>query len=185
MRQIRYGVAMSLDGYIADADGGFDWIVMDPDIDFAAMMARYDTLLMGRRTYDLTQAMGGGGGDSMAGVKTVVVSRTLRQRDHPGVTVLSENWEATVRELREQPGKDIWLFGGGALFAAMLDADLVDGVDAGVIPVLLGGGIPFLKPPAKRAKLELKSHKLYPKSGIVRLEYDVVRVSQPKAPRAR
>jgi dihydrofolate reductase len=185
MRQIRYGVAMSLDGYIADANGGFDWIVMDPDIDFAAMMARYDTLVMGRHTYDVTQAMAGGGGDSMAGVKTVVVSRTLRQRDHPDVTVLSDNWEAAVRELREQAGKDIWLFGGGALFATMLDADLVDGVDVGVIPVLLGGGIPFLQPPAKRATLELRSHTLYPKSGIVRLEYDVVRASQPKASRAR
>jgi dihydrofolate reductase len=185
MRRLRYQVAASLDGFIAGPNGEFDWIVMDPDIDFAAMMARYDTLVMGRRTYDLTQAMGGGGGDSMAGVKTVVVSRTLRQREHPDVTVLSDNWEATVRELREQTGKDIWLFGGGALFAAMLDADLVDGVDVGIIPVLLGGGIPFLKPPAKRAKLELRSHKLYPKTGIVRLEYDVVRVSQPKASRAR
>jgi dihydrofolate reductase len=185
MRQIRYGVAMSLDGYIADADGGFDWIVMDPDIDFVAMMARYDTLLMGRRTYEVTQAMGGGGGDPMAGVRTIVVSRTLQQRDHPDVTVVSENWEDTVRELREKPGKDIWLFGGGVLFAAMLDAGLVDGLDVGVIPVLLGGGIPFLKPPAKRAKLELRSHKLYPKSGIVTLEYDVVRAGQPKAARSR
>ena len=185
MRQIRYGVAMSLDGYIADADGGFDWIVMDPDIDFAAMMSRYDTLLMGRRTYEVTQAMGGGGGDAMPGVRTVVVSRTLQQRDHPDVTVVSENWEDTVRELREKPGKDIWLFGGGVLFATMLDAGLVDGLDIGVIPVLLGGGIPFLKPPAKRAKLELRSHKLYPTSGIMSLEYDVVRAGQPKASRAR
>ena len=185
MRQIRYGVAMSLDGYIADADGGFDWIVMDPDIDFAAMMARYDTLVMGRRTYEVTQAMGGGGADPMAGVTTIVVSRTLQQRDHPNVTVVAENWEDTIRQLREKPGKDIWLFGGGALFAAMLDAGLVDALDIGVIPVLLGGGIPFLKPPAKRAKLRLKSHKLYPKSGIVMLEYDVVRASQTKGSRAR
>jgi dihydrofolate reductase len=185
MRQIRYGVAMSLDGYIADPNGGFDWIVMDPEIDFAAMMARYDTLVMGRRTYEVTQTMGGGGGDSMPGVKTVVVSRTLQQRDHPDVRILSDNWEVAVRELREQPGKDIWLFGGGELFAAMLDADLVDGVDVGVIPVLLGGGIPFLKPPAPRAKLKLTSHKLYPKSGIVSLEYDVVRPGRAKASRPR
>jgi dihydrofolate reductase len=185
MRQIRYGVAMSLDGYIADANGGFDWIVMDPDIDFAAMMSRYDTLLMGRRTYEVTQSMGGGGGDSMPGVSTVVVSRTMQQRDHREVTVLSENWEDAVRELRERPGEDIWLFGGGALFAAMLDAGLVDGVDVGVIPILLGGGIPFLKPPANRVKLQLKSHKVYPKSGIVGLEYDVVRPGRAKAPPRR
>ena len=185
MRQIRYGVAMSLDGYIADANGGFDWIVMDSDIDFAAMMARYDTLLMGRRTYEVTKAMGGGGGDMMPGVTTVVFSRTLKQRDHPDVRIVSENWEDAVRELREKPGKDIWLFGGGALFSAMLDAGLVDGVDIGVIPVLLGGGTPLLKPPAKRATLKLTKHKLYEKSGIVGLEYDVVRPGQPKGSKQR
>jgi dihydrofolate reductase len=175
MRQIRYSVAISLDGYIADLDGGFDWIVMDPDMDFAAMMARYDTLLMGRRTYEVTKSAGGGGGDMMPGVTTIVVSRTLNQRDHPDVTIVSENWEDAVRQLREKPGKDIWLFGGGALFSSMLDADLVDAVEVGIIPVLLGGGIPFLEPPAKRAKLALEQHKLYPKTGIMRLEYDVVR----------
>jgi dihydrofolate reductase len=124
---------MSLDGYIADANGGFDWIVMDPDIDFAAMMARYDTLLMGRRTYEVTQAVGGGGGgDRMPGVTTVVVSRTLKQRDHPDVRIVSENWEDAVRELREKPGKDIWLFGGGELFRSLLGDGLVDGVDVHV-----------------------------------------------------
>lgn len=179
MRKIRYGVAMSLDGYIADPNGGFDWIVMDPDIDFGAMVARYDTLLMGRRTYQVTQSSSG---PAMPGVKTIVVSRTMRQGDHPNVTVLSENWEEAVRELRQQPGKDIWLFGGGALFAAMLDAGLVDGVDVGVIPVLLGGGIPFLKPPANRARLTLTGHKVYPKTGTISLEYDVVPAGQVKAP---
>ena len=165
---------MSLDGYIADPNGGFDWIVADPDIDFAAIFARYDTLLMGRRTYEVTQSMEGGGG-SMSEVTSVVVSRTLNAADHPDVRIVSENWEDAVRELREKPGKDIWLFGGGELFAAMLDAGLVDGVEVAVIPVLLGGGIPFLKPPAKRVSLKLTKHRLYEKSGIVSLEYDVVR----------
>ena len=171
MRRIIYSVAISLDGYIADADGGFDWIVMDPDMDFGALMARFDTLLMGRRTYDLTRKMGGGA--AMPGVKSFVVSRTLEPGDHPGVTVLGEGWEEKVRELRAQDGKHIWLFGGGELFAAMLGAGLVDGVEVGVIPVLLGGGIPFLKPPAQRAKLELREHRLYPKTGTMRLVYDV------------
>jgi dihydrofolate reductase len=181
MRQIRYGVAMSLDGYIADANGGFDWIVMDPDIDFAAMMARYDTLLMGRRTYEVTRAMGGGAGDTMPGLTTVVFSRTLKPSDHPDVRIVSENWQDAVRELREKPGKDIWLFGGGALFGTMLDAGFVDGVDVGVIPVLLGGGVPLLAPPARRAKLELTNHRLYEKSGIVGLEYDVARPREATA----
>jgi dihydrofolate reductase len=156
---------------------------MDPDIDFAAMMARYDTLLMGRRTYEVTRAMGGGGGDTMPGVTTVVFSRKLQQSDHADVRIVSENWQDAVRELREKPGKDIWLFGGGALFGAMLDAGLVDGVDVGVIPVLLGGGIPLLAPTARRAKLELTNHTLYENSGIVELEYDVVRPGEATASR--
>jgi dihydrofolate reductase len=179
MRQIRYQVAMSLDGYIADANGGFDWIVRDPDVDFAAMMARFDTLVMGRHTYELTKSMGGG--PSMPGVTSVVISRTLKQSDHRDVTILSENWEGAVRELRAKPGKDIWLFGGGALFASMLDAGLVDVVEVGIIPILLGGGIPFLKPPARRATLALATHRLYAKSGIMMLEYNVVPAGQGKA----
>ena len=174
MRRIIYSVAISLDGYIADAEGGFDWIAMDPDMDFGALMARFDTLLMGRRTYDLTRTMGGGG-PAMPGVKSFVVSRTLAPGDHAGVTVLGEGWKEAVRDMRARDGKDIWLFGGGKLFAAMLDAALVDGVEVGVVPVLLGGGIPFLKPPAPRARLELREHRLYPKTGTMRLAYDVVR----------
>lgn len=172
MRRIVYSVAISLDGYIADAGGGFDWIVTDPDVDFTALMARFDTLVMGRHTYELARSQGGGG--AMPGVKTVVISRTLEPSEHPEATILAENWQEGVRDLRAQPGKEIWLFGGGELFAAMLDACLVDSVEVAVIPVLLGGGIPLLKPPAARAKLELRNHKIYARSGIVRLEYDVL-----------
>lgn len=173
MRRIVYSVAVSLDGYIADAGGGFDWIVIDPDIDFAALMARFDTFVMGRRTWELTRAAGGGGGT--AGARTLVVSRTLKAEDHPGITIIGEGWQEAVRALRGEPGKDIWLFGGGELFAGMLDAGLVDAVEVAVVPVLLGGGVPLLKPPAGRARLALRGHRVYPKSGIVRLEYEVVR----------
>src|SRR5258708_32015287 len=89
-RRVRYGVAMSLDGYIAGPNGEADWIVMDPEIDFAGMMARFDTLLMGRRTFEAAQAMGGGG--SMPGGATVVVSRAFRQEAHPGLTILGDDW---------------------------------------------------------------------------------------------
>lgn len=171
MRRIVYSVAISLDGYIADAGGGHDWIVMDPDMDFAALAARFDTLLMGRHTYELARSGGGG----MMGMNAVVVSRTLRPADHPGVTILGEDWQHRVRDMREAPGKHIWLFGGGTLFTAMLDAGLVDGVELGIVPVLLGGGLPFLKPPARRAKLVPTGHELHPRAGVMRLTYDVAR----------
>ncbi len=174
MRQVRYSVAMSLDGYIAGPNGEADWIVMDPDIDFGAFFNRFDTLLIGRKTFAAMQAMRGGGDVGMApSVRSVVISRTMRQADYPDVTIVNEA-EPFVAELKTKPGKDIWLFGGGALFHSLLGAGLVDGIDVGVIPVLLGGGIPLLPTPSPRTTLALRSQRVYEKSGIVGLEYDVV-----------
>jgi dihydrofolate reductase len=124
---------------------------------------------MGRRTFE---AMGGKEDGMGDGTRTIVFSRTLRPSDHPKVTVVSERANEVLAELRAQPGKDIWLFGGGALFASLLDAGLVDTVEVAVMPVLLGGGIPLLPPPAGRANLRLTGHRVYP-TGIVLLEYAV------------
>lgn len=174
MRRIRYNVAMSLDGYIADPNGGYDWIVEDPDIDFGAIVSEYDTLLMGRGTFEVAQ----GGGGMMPGMRVVVVSRTLRPEDHPGITIVRDDVEGSVRALKEQPGKDIWLFGGGQLFRTLLDAGLVDTVEPSVVPVLLGQGIPMLPPPTeRRARLRLTGTRTYEKSGIVTLMYDVMRAA--------
>jgi len=169
MRRLRYGVAMSLDGYIAGPKGEFDWIVMDPEIDFGAIFSKFDTLLMGRKTYAL---MAGGKGPSHE-QQIVVVSRTLDPREHPGVTIVSSKLKETVTALKREKGKDIWLFGGGELFRSLLELGLVDAVDVAVIPVLLGQGIPLLPAPAKQAKLSLTSHRLYRKTGTVSLKYDV------------
>ncbi len=169
MRQVCYGVAMSLDGYIAGPNGELDWIVVDPEIDFAAIYSRFDTLLMGRATFE--DAMRRGGMGLMPGMQAVVVSRTLRPQDYPGITILSENVEEAVNGLRLKPGKDIWLFGGGSLFRSLLGAGLVDRVELTVIPVLLGGGVPLFPAPAQPAKLHLTGHKVYPKTGTVSLEY--------------
>lgn len=101
-----------------------------------------------------------------------VLSRTLRQADCPGVTV-SDNARDTVTELKAEPGKDIWLFGGGSLFRSLLGMDLVDTVEVAIIPVLLGGGIQLLPDPAEQAKLMLTKHRVYANTGTVALEYDV------------
>jgi dihydrofolate reductase len=176
MRRIRYQVASSLDGYIAGPNGEFDWIVMDPDIDFAGLFAQFDTLLMGRKTYEAAQG-GPGMGD---GLKVVVFSKTLRREDHPNVTVVSGDAAAACARLREEAGKDIWLFGGGELFASLLEAGQVDTVEVAIVPVLLGGGRPLLPPPVSRRRLELTGHRVYAKSGIVLLEYAVLAAS-PRA----
>ena len=168
MRRVRYQVACSLDGYIAGPNGEFDWIVMDPDIDFEALFSQFDTLLMGRRTY---QGMPAGGGTP--GMKVFVFSRTLQQKDHPKVTIVSGDIERVVNELRAQSGKDIWLFGGGELFRSLLAVNCVDTVEPAVVPVLLGGGLPFLPTPAVRKRLALTGQRTFSKSGIVLLEYAV------------
>jgi dihydrofolate reductase len=171
MRRVRYGVAMSLDGYIAGPNGEADWILMDPEIDFAAIFSEYDTLLMGRGTFRTSEGMGGGG--AFGGIKSVVVSRTLRAEDHPGVTIISGDVKQHVQEMKTQPGKDIWLFGGGQLFRSLLEEGVVDTVEVAIIPVLLGGGIPLLPPPATRVSLRLTNHRVYAKTGTVSLTYDV------------
>ncbi len=106
-------------------------------------------------------------------VRSVVISRTMRQADFPDIAIVNDA-HPFVAELKTKPGKDIWLWGGGELFHSLLGAGLVDGVDAAVIPVLLGGGIPLLPTPAPRTTLVLRNQRVYEKSGIVGLEYDVV-----------
>ena len=171
MRLVHFGGAMSLDGYIAGPNGEHDWIAMDPDMDFAAMMGRFDTFLIGRKTFDGMRRAGRDG--AMPGLRYVVCSRTLSAADVSPLEVSSDA-RATIAELRAVPGKDIAIFGGGELFRSLLDADLVDRVEVSLVPVLLGGGIPFLPPRTSRSVLELLSHQVYPKTGTVRLQYEVV-----------
>ena len=168
-RRVCYSVAMSLDGYIADPNGGYDWIVMDPEIDFGAMFARYDAVLMGRKSYDMSK---GSGGYGMPGPKAYVFSKTLKQADVPDATV-SHDPEATVAALKKAKGKAIWLFGGGELFRSLLELRLVDAVEVAIIPVLLGDGLPLLPTTKARAKLKLTAQKLFKKTGTLLLNYDV------------
>ncbi|MDZ4867754.1 MAG: dihydrofolate reductase family protein [Alphaproteobacteria bacterium] len=169
MRRVRYSVAMSLDGFIAGPKGENDWIVMDPEIDFRALMSSFDTILMGRKTYEASRGHGGGG---MPGINAYVFSRTLRQKDCPSVTVTA-NARETIGEIKAQAGKDLWLFGGGGLFRSLLEQGLVDAVDVTVVPVLLGGGVKLLPEPYDVHKLKLMKHRVYEKTGTVSLEYAV------------
>ena len=181
MRLVYYGGAMSLDGYIAGPNGEYDWIVNDPEIDFAAMMARFDTFLIGRKTFEAMRRMADSAPPT-PGIRNVVFSRTLNPADFPDVTIETDA-ERVVREMKGKPGKGIALFGGGDLFRSLLAADLVDRVEVSLVPVLLGGGIPFLPPPAQRATLRLLKQRVYEKTGTLGLEYEIV--SRRRSARAR
>jgi dihydrofolate reductase len=170
MRRVRYRVAASLDGYIAGPDGEIDWIVQDPTIDLASLFTGFDTVLLGRRTYELTQQPGAPAWPR--GWRIYVFSRTLDTADHPAVTVVSTDAGAAVAALRSEPGRDIWLFGGGSLFASLLAADVVDQVEVALMPVLLARGVPLVGPQAPRSRLILTRSDASP-GGIVRLHYDV------------
>ena len=175
MRQVRYNVAASLDGYIAGPNGEYDWIPEDPTVDFTAIFARVDTVLIGRRTYDLMRD--GPAGPWAPTTRIYVFSRTLRSEDNPGVTIVSGDAAKIVAELRAEAGTgDIWLFGGGVLFGSLLAAGLVDRVEVTVVPVLVGGGIPLLPPGIPRTALTLTGSHVYP-SGMVSLQYDTRRAT--------
>ena len=174
MRKVRYSVAASVDGYIADQRGGFDWIIMDPAIDFPAFFETIDTVLMGRRTFEV--ALQQGPEAAMPGMRKFVFSRTLRADDHPGVTIVTEDAASTVAALRAEDGKDIWLMGGGVLFKSLLEAGLVDTVEVGVVPVLLGQGVPLLPGGDTATRLDLMKTETFP-SGIILLKYAVRRAA--------
>ncbi|HEY9229462.1 MAG TPA: dihydrofolate reductase family protein [Gemmatimonadaceae bacterium] len=178
MRPVRYNVAASLDGYIADAQGAYDWIPLEPAIDFAALFQRVDTVLLGRHSYELVLR------DPAAatwpvGARVIVFSRTLSPADHPHVTIVADDAAAAVAKLRAEPTDgEIWLYGGGALFGSLLAAGQVDRVEVTVIPILLGGGVPLLPPGAVRTPLTLEHLEQYP-SGQVSLHYAVTNAHAP------
>jgi len=160
---------MSLDGYIADPYDGFDWIDIDPDIDFEELSAQFDTYLMGRRTFEVV----GGQGPPSSEIRNYVFSNTLKQSDHGNLRIISEDWVEAVRALRAEPGKDIWLFGGGVLFGSLCNAGLVDTLEVAVVPVLLGGGVPLVAGLSRQVSLILKAHKVYEKTGTALLVYEI------------
>ena len=173
MRLVRYNVAASLDGYVAGRHGSFDWIPDDPTIDFARIFAKVDTVLLGRKSYEVALDMGAPAWTP--DTRVFVFSSTLRPENHPAVTVVADHAVERVRALREEPGDgDIWLFGGGELFRTMLVGGQVDLVEVTIAPVLLGGGTPLLAPRAPQTQLALIDTHGYP-SGLVGLTYAVVR----------
>lgn len=170
-RRVTYFVASSLDGFIADPDGGVGWLFDDDDYGFTDFLPSVDTVLLGRATYEFMLAHDVRCYD---GKENYVFSSTLDAAAFPEVTVVSGGAAPFVAALKEKDGGDIWLVGGGVLFRALLEEGLVDRITVALHPTLLGRGIPILADTGGQTTLRLTGSTPYA-SGLVALSYEVLR----------
>src|SRR5262245_22646823 len=172
MRKVTFGGANSLDNFIARKDDAVDWLMWTKEV--AQIMTDFwktiDTVLMGRRTYEIAAGQGGGG--SASGVATYVFSRTLKKRNKKNLIFVDEDAASFVRRLKAEKGKDICVMGGGLLAKSLFEADLIDEIGINVHPVLLGSGIPLFYEMPRQIDLDLaKCQQL--SNGCVVLTYNV------------
>jgi dihydrofolate reductase len=167
MRQLILNVAVSLDGFIEGPNGEIDWCFTDQDYGMSEFFKRVDAVFMGRKSYELTQNMEGGSG--LPAMKTYVFSNTLKSVGE-GAELVSGDIKEKVEKILQEPGKDIWMFGGAELTASLMHLDLIDEFSIAVHPILLGSGKPLFKGFEKRIRLELVDAKTYD-SGLVILKY--------------
>lgn len=172
MRKIVLGLGISLDGYIARPDGGIDFLFMPRDYSMAPFFATIDTAIMGRKSFDVGLKMGGGTFNNF-GLATYVFSRSQAPGKRDGYTVVNQSPRAFVGKLRKTSGKNIWLMGGGELARDFLKADLIDELSLGVLPLLLGAGIPLFPPGFPQRNFSLVENKTYSK-GMIALRYQRV-----------
>jgi dihydrofolate reductase len=179
VRKVVLGLGISLDGYIARRDGAVDFLFMPKDYPMAAFIASIDTAIMGRKTYDVSKAMGGG--DFGGNIKHYVLSRTLPPGERDGLIFVNESPAALVERIRRDKsrGKDIWLMGGGELARDFLKDDLVDELYLGVVPVLLGEGIPLFPSGFPQRNFALVENKTFSR-GLIALKYRRVRSKAKK-----
>ena len=185
MRKVKYAVGASLDGYVAAADGSVDWLnratskAKGEDFGMREFFQSIDTVLMGRKTYEIALQMGMGKG-GYPKMKNYVFSRTLPPGERDGVEFVSGDPGELIARLRQQPGKDIWLCGGGELAREVLKSQALDEVILGIVPVLIGGGRSTFPPGFPETEVELVECKQY-KGGVVGLTYRVVNASTAAA----
>lgn len=172
MRKIILQLAVSLDGYIEGPNGEFDWCFTDQDYGMSEFFNRIDSLFIGRKSYELAQTMGDAAMPGFPKLREYVFSTTLNEVK-PGAVLVKQDIEATVRQIKDEPGKDIWLFGGASLTASLLKFGLVDEMILALHPIILGGGKLLFSNIDKRIPLTLTGSKTY-SSGLVMLTYTII-----------
>lgn len=174
-RNVIVHIAASADGYIARSDGDLEWLTSRPApkgfYGMNAFMKSIDTTVLGRKTYEVSLSLGATFDNSKG--RTIVFSRHPPPADAPsGVEFVNEAIGPFVSRLREQPGKDIWLMGGGDIIASFLDAQALDEFVISVVPVFIGDGIPLIARRLRHVPLELRSTERFD-DGLVQLRYRV------------
>jgi dihydrofolate reductase len=170
MRKVILGVAVSLDGFIEGPNGEYDWCVIDPDYSFEEFFKRLDTIFVGRKTYEMTSEMEGGP-PGFPTFKEYIFSTTL-DKVKQGATLIKGDIKTEVERIKEEEGKDIWLFGGADLTTSLLNLGLVDELSLAVYPIILGGGKPLFHNIKDRIRLTLVDTKTY-STGLISLTYNI------------
>ena len=171
MRNVILQLAVSLDGFIEGPNGEYDWCFTDQDYGMSEFMQRVDSMFIGRKSYELVLSMGEAAMAGFPKLKEYVFSTTLTDVK-PGVMVVNGDTAAEVQRIKNEPGKDIWLFGGASLTTSLLNLGLVDEISLAVHPILLGGGKPLFSNIEKQVPLTLKDTKRY-STGLVSLTYTI------------
>ena len=173
-RKIIVHIATSADGYIARPDGNLDWLTSRPAPKGFYGMPEFtrsvDAKLVGRKTFDLSIEMGA---PFSASDRHYVFSRQPPPASVPaGVEFVSQSIGAFAERLRGEPGKNIWMMGGGELIASFLDDNAIDEFIITVVPIFIGEGIPLIAPRHRDVPLKLRSVKPFP-DGVVQVHYDI------------
>lgn len=170
MRKVILGVAVSLDGYIEGPNGEYDWCFTDQDYGMNAFLERIDAIFIGRKSYDLMNNPNEEASNyTFPQYKKYVFSNTLNEAGE-GVEIIRGDVKTQVNALKQQPGNDIWLFGGADLTSSFLNEGLVDELFLAVHPILLGAGKPLFQNIKERVNLTLTDTKTY-STGLVSLWY--------------
>jgi dihydrofolate reductase len=169
MRKVILGVAVSLDGFIEGPNGEYDWCFTDQDYGLSDFLKRVDAMFLGRKTYELTLTMTDIGNSDFSKLKEYIFSTTL-DKVKEGATLIKGDIKTEVEKIKNEKGKDIWLFGGAQLTTSLLNLGLVDELSLAVHPILLGSGKPLFSNIKDRINLTLVDTKTF-STGLVSLTY--------------
>lgn len=177
MRKLILGLAITLDGYIEGPDGEYDWCFTDQDYGLNEFFKHIDAIFIGRKSYEMMQqhsaSSSGEETPGMPALTEYVFSKTLTSVKE-GAVLISEDSIAEARSIKNQQGKDIWLFGGASLGDALMKEGLVDELWLSVHPILLGSGKRLFQEQGSRTQLTLMDSKTY-ETGLVSLHYSIKR----------